>query len=88
MIAAAELDAILQWVDEKGLSEQVIAELREKFPGKHFTYCMDDDINGGKPYAERDAYAVYLVDSSDHCSCLTSDPESASGIVLAEIDAD
>lgn len=85
MIAVTELDAIVQWVEQNGLSEQVVVQLREQFPGTHFTYCLDDDINSARPVAQRDTFALYLVDSSDHCSCLTTDPDTASGVVLAEI---
>lgn len=85
MIASDELDAVITLAEEKGISEMLISELRQRFPGKHFTYCMDDDIGSGKPVVVKNGFAVYLVDSSDHCSCLTTSLESASGIVLAEI---
>ncbi len=85
MIANTELDAVVALVEQKGISETVISELRKQFPGKHFTWCMEDDINGGKPVVMRDTFAIYLVDSREHCSCLTTDLESASGMVLAEI---
>lgn len=88
MIAAEELDAVVQTVEQSGLSEVVLAQLRQQFPGKHFTWCMDDDINNGRPVATRENFAVYLVNSSDHCSVLTQDLGSASGYVLAEIIAD
>ena len=39
-------------------------------------------------WAERDTFNLYLVNSSDHCSKLCNDAESASGIVLAEVIAD
>ena len=88
MIASNELDAVVALIEQKGLSEMLLGELRTQYPGKHFTYCMDDDITTGKPVVERDNFAVYLVDSSDHCSCLTTDLDSASGMVLAEIITD
>lgn len=88
MIANTELDAVVSLIEQKGLSEMLLAELRTQFPGKHFTYCMDDDINTGKPVVSGQNYAIYLVDSSDHCSCLTTDLETASGMVLAEVITD
>ena len=88
MIAAAELDAILQQVEQHGVSEAMVGQLRLRYPGMHFTYCMDDDINSGKPVAIREGFALYLVDSREHCSCLTTDLEVASGVVLAEVVAD
>jgi hypothetical protein len=47
---------------------------------------MDDDIMvNAKPVVERPRFNIYLVNSSDHCSVLSNDPEAASGIVLAEV---
>ncbi len=88
MIASTELDAVVALIEQKGLSEMLLGELRDQFPGKHFTYCMEDDINAGKPVVERENFAIYLVDSRDHCSCLTTDLDTASGMVLAEIITD
>lgn len=88
MIEIAELERVVAMAEEQGLSESLLDTLRLQFPGKHFTWCMDDDITTGKPVVMRERFAIYLVDSRDHCSCLTSDLNSASGIVLAEIMAD
>lgn len=85
MINRHQLQAVLDFVEQQGLSEQTIRELRDSYPGCHFTYCMDDDINSGRPYEERPGFNVYLVDSREHCSTLTTDAEVASGVVLAEV---
>jgi len=88
MIAQDELDTITQLAEQQGVSEVLISVLRERFPGRHFTYCMDDDITAGRPVIERQGFRLYLVDSRDHCSSLTTDSEHASGVVLAEVIAD
>lgn len=85
MIAENEVSAIADLIQQRGLSEALVSELRTLYPGKHFTYCMDDDIHSGKPVVERTGFRIYLVDSSDHCSQLTSAAETASGFVLAEV---
>ena len=85
MIAENEVTAIADLIQQRGLSEALVSELRTLYPGKHFTYCMDDDIHSGKPVIERSGFRIYLVDSSDHCSQLTSVVETASGFVLAEV---
>lgn len=85
MIAQQDIEAIAAWVEQRGLSEAVIGELRGRFPGQHFTYCMDDDIVSAKPVLERSGFRLYLVDSRDHCSRLTDDAGYASGVVLAEV---
>ncbi len=85
MIAENEVAAIADLIEQRGLSEALVGDLRTLYPGKHFTYCMDDDIHSGKPAVERKGFRIYLVDSSNHCSNLTSDAETASGFVLAEV---
>jgi len=85
MINRHALQTILDIVEQKGLSEQTLVELRTQFPDCHFTYCMDDDVHFSKAYAETPNYNVYLVDSRAHCSTLTSDADVASGIVFAEV---
>lgn len=72
-------------VADQGLSEATIGELRNRFEGAHFTYCMDDDIGDARAYRECEGFNIYLVNSSDHCSVLTRDINGASGMVLAEV---
>ncbi len=84
------LNSIAELIELRGLSEALLTQLRANFPGKHFTYCMDDDIHSGRPVLERENFRIYLVDSSEHCSHLLNgaDPEAlnhASGFVLAEV---
>jgi Family of unknown function (DUF6129) len=81
-------NSITLLVEQQGLSETLIEALRERFPGRHFTYCMDDDISVGRPVIERRGFRLYLVDSRDHCSSLTTDADHASGVVLAEVITD
>lgn len=85
MINAQTLEQIATLIEQRGLSEALVSELRDSYPGKHFTWCMDDDVHNGRPVLQRPGFCIYLVDSSDHCSHITSNVESASGFVLAEI---
>lgn len=80
-----ELTTITMFVKQHGVSEQTIASMRKQFSTRHFTYCMEDDINTGEPAVSEENFSVYLVDSSEHCSKLTRDIEKASGYVIAEI---
>lgn len=85
MIAAEQLLMIVAEVEHIGPGETVLASLRQQHPGVHFTYCMDDDITVGRAVVERPGFNVYLVDSSDHCSTLTTDAGVATGVVIAEV---
>ncbi|MFT3931146.1 MAG: hypothetical protein QM709_12710 [Spongiibacteraceae bacterium] len=82
--------SMAELIELRGLSEALLTQLRALYPGKHFTYCMDDDIHSGKPVLERANFKIYLVDSSEHCSHLLNGTEPqalqhASGFVLAEV---
>ena len=71
------------------LSDDTVSLLRRDFPGIHFTYCMDDDIvTRAKPVYEHPRFNLYLVDSREHCLCLTNDPDIATGVVVAEVETD
>jgi len=85
MISMENTQAIADEVISKGLDYDTVSQLRQSYPGIHFTYCMDDDINAGKPVLEADKFNIYLVDGREHCLCLTNDFDVATGIVLAEV---
>lgn len=89
MISQAILDDVIRQAEEGVLDDALISRLRSAHPGVHFTLCMDDDIMvNAKPLSQRAGFNLYLVNSSDHCSVLSNDPDAASGIVLAEVIAD
>lgn len=85
MITAELLVDVATHLERCGVSEASIAALRGTHKGVHFTYCMDDDIVVTKPVLQRSTFNLYLVDSRDHCSGLTSDTGVASGVVVAEV---
>jgi Family of unknown function (DUF6129) len=84
------IDQVAAVVERAGLCDQTLSALREAFADIHFTWCRDDDIGEGRaqPVRESARFRIYLVDGRSHCLTLTRDPESATGLVLAEIDAD
>lgn len=85
MISQEQLGDIARFVETEGLNDATISGLRTNYPGMHFTYCMDDDVNEVDPVQERQHFNIYLVDARQHCLRLTNDPDVATGIVLAEI---
>lgn len=85
MITPELANTVAATIENKGVDEAVIGQLRADHPGVHFTYCMDDDIPNNEPLLERSGFNLYLVDGRDHCLCLTHDFERATGFVVAEI---
>jgi len=68
------------------IDDAVVSSLRAAYPDIHFTYCQDDDITAGNPVIENKSFNIYLIDGREHCLCLTNDYDTATGIVIAEVD--
>ncbi len=85
MITEQMVKEVVSFVESKGLSEMLIADLKSQFQDFHFTYCMDDDMGAYEPSVEANGFNIYFVDSSNHCATLTRSPDNASGMVLAEV---
>ena len=49
MMNPQDILAMTEFVEQQGLSEQTLSQLRDQYEGHHFTWCMEDDINVGKP---------------------------------------
>lgn len=60
-----------------------LAELRRRFPGLSLTRCEASDVDAELPFRECRQFNLYLVDATDHCWRLTSDPARATGVVVA-----
>ena len=88
MIDPATLDRIASMAEKQDLDEGMVQALRGAWPGMHFSYCMDDEICGVEPVRELPGVNLYLVDGRDHCLSLTGNIEAATGLVLAEVEAD
>jgi hypothetical protein len=87
MITTTFLDQIETIIGRAGLSADSVAALRDAFPDQHFTHCLDDDISAGiEPVRASDGFNLYLIDASEHCLRFTRDLDSATGLVLAEVD--
>ncbi len=87
MIESQVLDEILAFVNAEGGETDVIAKLRERWPDMHFTHCLEDELCLEEPVREGETANVYVVDGSEHCMKITKDPDAATGILIAELDA-
>lgn len=86
MISQQQLDQVGEVLAAQPIEEAVAGTLRSRFPGIHFTYCMDDDVVAASPVYEAETFNLYLIDGRNHCLCFTQDMDVASGIVVAEIE--
>ncbi len=85
MITTEQVNAIAAKIEALGVDETTVLALRQEFQRLHFTYCMDDDLPNNTPVSEHKDFNLYLIDGREHCLCLTTDYEVATGIVVAEI---
>ena len=91
MIADALLSDVLDRVAAQAGApeERLLAELRQAFPGVHFLVCRYDDMPARMlPAAQNAICCLYYVTSTGHCQSLSTDAESASGLVVALVDRD
>jgi len=88
MISPQRLDQVTAVVERAGLNDQTLSALRGTFDDMHLTYCMDEDIGMEEPVRRAEGFNIYLVDGQGHCMRFTSDPDSATGLVLAALDGD
>ena len=84
MITAETLVAVCDQAAVHGLSETTLQTLRKNWPDLHFTLCSDDDVPAMlKPAVEGEGFNLYLVSNAQHCIAFTTEPETATGLVLA-----
>jgi hypothetical protein len=62
---------------------ELVGSLRRLLSGLSVTRCEASDVADEAPFRVFRHASLYLVDGSDHCWRLTSDPSLATGIVVA-----
>ncbi|MCP3413481.1 hypothetical protein NLM16_05125 [Bradyrhizobium brasilense] len=58
-------------------------ELRRRFPRLACVRCDASDVTD-RPFRQFPRFDLHLLDGSDHCVQITTDPARATGIVLAK----
>ena len=81
-LGADELMEIERMVAAADAGASPVAELRKRFPHLAWTRCDASDVSE-VPFKSFPQFDLHLLDGSDHCAQITSDPGRATGIVLA-----
>jgi hypothetical protein len=81
-LSTGDLAQIETLLGATGAGAQAVAELRRRFPRLSLTRCDPSDLGVELPFRAFRVFDLYLVDGTDHCWRLTSDPERATGVVL------
>jgi hypothetical protein len=90
VIAPEILDQIANAADSfEVLDEAALEIFKGRWPELRFTLCSDDDMPARmSPILHRERCNLYLVGGGEHCLSLTTDPEQAIGVVLAQVEAE
>jgi hypothetical protein len=83
-LTADALDQIRTLLEADGSAAERIATLRKAFPGISLTRCDAGDMDTEMPVVETTDFDVYFIDTSEHCTRITTRPEAATGLVVAE----
>ncbi|MGQ0682638.1 hypothetical protein [Bradyrhizobium sp.] len=81
-LGADELMEIEKMLSAAGSGEGVVTELRQRFPRLSWTPCDAADMTD-EPFRTYAGFEIHLLDRSDHCVQITTDPARATGIVVA-----
>jgi uncharacterized protein DUF6129 len=76
----SEIDKVLSAPD---VDPQVFGALRQRFPHIAWTRCDASDVTEA-PFRTYSRFDIHLLDSAGHCAHVTTDPEHATGIILAK----
>lgn len=82
-LSTEQLQQIEQFLSSEPARSNTEA-FRSEFPGLTLTRCDALDMQEETPFRSYPTFDLYLLDASDHCVQLTTDPEAATGIVLAQ----
>jgi hypothetical protein len=81
-LSADELIEIDNVLSAPSADAHVLAQLRSRFPHLVWTRCDATDVTE-TPFRTYLRFDIHLLDSSDHCAQITTDPGRATGVVLA-----
>jgi len=83
-ISQSDLDRMVKALDDKGSRhEDPVAVLRERFPTVKFIRLGAESMEGRAVRSGAD-FALYLLDTREHCPVLTDDPGAASAVVVVK----
>lgn len=84
-VTEAVIERVARLLDDAAVSEARLPELKAAWPEVRFTWCSDDDVGHARPVLARAGYRLYLVDGTTHCLTLTTNYDSATGVVVAAV---
>ena len=85
-LSETQISAIEKSIDGlRAAGNSLLAGLRNLFPDIVFVRCDAGDMDTA-PYRSGEHYQLFLFDRSEICIRLTDQPETADGVIVAELD--
>ncbi len=85
-LSETQITAIEKSIDGlRAAGNSLLAGLRNLFPDIVFVRCDAGDMDTA-PYRSGEHYQLFLFDRSEICIRLTDQPETADGVIVAELD--
>jgi hypothetical protein len=81
-IGSEELQEIDRSLSGDATGASVVAALRQRFPQLSWTLCDATDVTEA-PFRSYPRFDLHLLDRADHCVRITTEPEKATGLVVA-----
>ena len=81
-IGSEELKEIDQCLSGDAVASSAVAALRLRFPKLSWTLCDASDV-AEAPFRSYPRFDLHLLDRADHCVRITTEPERATGVVVA-----
>ncbi|MEI2384411.1 hypothetical protein [Breoghania sp. JC706] len=82
-LSETDLETIGQELAASQSDSTTFAALREKFPALSWTRCDAADVDE-EPYRSVALFDLHLLDTTDHCPRIVTEPGAANGIILAK----
>jgi hypothetical protein len=81
-VTPEELKVIDEMLRAPNAETAAFPALRQRFPHLSWTRCDASDV-AEAPVLTSGCFDLHLIDAQDHCVQVTSDPQRATGLVLA-----
>ena len=82
-LTVQDLSTIDEVFEDFEAAPDLTSRIRSRIPGLVVTRCDESDLGSDVPFRTYPRYQMFLVDGSNHCWTVTSNPDSATALLLA-----
>jgi hypothetical protein len=82
-LTVQDLSTLDEVLADHEAAPDISVRIRKRIPGLVVTRCDESDLGADIPFRTYPRYQLFLVDGSNHCWTVTSNPDSATALLLA-----